>query len=413
MIAEPNKTVRFSILDIPQATNARYTGYYAVFMAYLVIHRQPLFVNSFDDSKLEYAMSEFLTTGILLENLMCQNRGKTIKEYLSFSVTIYCHCKLPDIGSRMKSCDSCMEWFHEHCETFNDKALLLTWFCRTCAIQHEKDVQPLFRTEDAQTSSRMDTNVSIDDEELPSSHTVTKESEADITNEEYDEMRFEDKFETEDFITKKDKVETEDFITKKDKEIDYLNNMAVVQGDITQLKVDAIVNAANEKLIGGGGVDGAIHRAAGPSLLMECQGLGGCEAGAAKLTAGYLLPSKYVIHTVGPRNQSKTKLRECYISCLKLASDYSLKTIAFPCIGTGVYAFPQKEAAIVAFKAVEGWLTNNDQNLKVIFCVYGDSDFKLYQKLLKPIERDQNTTAVDCVRSKGCIRSKDRKEVII
>ncbi len=162
----------------------------------------------------------------------------------------------------------------------------------------------------------------------------------------------------------------------------------LVKGDITKLEVDAIVNAANSSLLGGGGVDGAIHRVAGPKLLEECKTLGGCPVGGAKITKGYDLPAKYVIHTVGPVYHGKPNdavlLSSCYAKCLDLARKNSCRSIAFPGISTGVYGYPVAEAAKVSYNAVDEWLlTYSDYDIDVFFCCFSDEAFAEYEKLLK------------------------------
>jgi len=158
-----------------------------------------------------------------------------------------------------------------------------------------------------------------------------------------------------------------------------------VQADITTLKVDAIVNAANETLLGGGGVDGAIHRAAGSELLAECRRLGGCQTGEARITTGYRLPARYVIHTVGPVWRDglygePELLRNCYWYFLKLARQYKLKSIAFPCISTGVYGYPPDLAATVAMTTVREYQTSYEIDLT--FCCFSEATLTLYRMLL-------------------------------
>lgn len=158
------------------------------------------------------------------------------------------------------------------------------------------------------------------------------------------------------------------------------------KGDITKLKVDAVVNAANKSLLGGGGVDGAIHRAAGKELLAACRLLNGCATGDAKISKGYNLPAKYVIHTVGPiwsgSEDDAELLRSCYRRSLELALEYNLKSIAFPNISTGVYRFPKQEAGEIAIAAVQDFLSKNTSIEKVIFAVFDDENYAIYNSLL-------------------------------
>jgi len=165
------------------------------------------------------------------------------------------------------------------------------------------------------------------------------------------------------------------------------SRISVVFGDITELRVGAIVNAANSSLLGGGGVDGAIHRAAGPDLFDECEALGGCETGEARLTAGYDLPSRYVIHAVGPvyhggHSGEPALLRSAYESALRLATDEAIDSVAFPCISTGVYGYPKSAACEVALDAVSDWLDSHEFPREVVFCCFETEDFELYTQRL-------------------------------
>ncbi len=168
-----------------------------------------------------------------------------------------------------------------------------------------------------------------------------------------------------------------------------MTTLEVIQGDITKLDVDAIVNAANTSLMGGGGVDGAIHRAAGVELVRECMMLNGCKTGQAKMTKGYQLKARHVIHTVGPvwnggHRGEPDLLRGCYINSLKLAAASDLKSIAFPCISTGVYRYPADLAAKVAIESVREFVATPSSIECVIFCCFSEQDKERYEQLLKP-----------------------------
>lgn len=171
-----------------------------------------------------------------------------------------------------------------------------------------------------------------------------------------------------------------------------LNKLTVLQGDITRIEVDAIVNAANSSLLGGGGVDGAIHRAAGPGLLAECRTLGGCPTGEARITGGYNLPARHVIHTVGPvyRRQAQAEsarlLGNCYRNCLALAEQHQVKTIAFPAISCGVYGYPLEEACRVAVRTTCDVLQHSRILQKISFVLFSKPDYRLYTNYLDAIK---------------------------
>ena len=165
-----------------------------------------------------------------------------------------------------------------------------------------------------------------------------------------------------------------------------MTKLEVVQGDITEQKTGAIVNAANTTLLGGGGVDGAIHRKAGPDLLEECRMIGGCATGEARLTKGYLLPAPFVIHTVGPVWNGGAKkeddlLAACYRNTLQLAKQKGIKSIAFPSISTGAYRFPAERAAKIAVSTVRQFLDQAGEIEKVVFVCFSKQDFELYKKI--------------------------------
>ncbi len=171
-------------------------------------------------------------------------------------------------------------------------------------------------------------------------------------------------------------------------------DIEIIQGDITEMAVDAIVNAANTSLLGGGGVDGAIHRAAGPELKQECKGLNGCETGAAKMTKGYQLPAKHVIHTVGPvwhgggKNEEEL-LASCYRRSLELAQENHLETLAFPSISTGAYGFPIERASRIAVREVQEFLVHQKAVKKVIFVCFSGEDAEHYRQALNASQPDR------------------------
>lgn len=171
----------------------------------------------------------------------------------------------------------------------------------------------------------------------------------------------------------------------------YPESIEAWLGDITTLKVDAIVNAANSSLLGGGGVDGAIHRAAGPELLAECRTLGGCKTGEAKITKGYNLPAKWVIHTVGPvwhggDNHEDELLASCYRNCFRLTEEHGISGIAFPAISTGVYGFPLQRAAKIAVRETIDFIRQSGIPLRVIFACFSREALDTYERTLKSVK---------------------------
>ena len=170
---------------------------------------------------------------------------------------------------------------------------------------------------------------------------------------------------------------------------EILDKIEIRQGDITRLALDAIVNAANTSLLGGGGVDGAIHRAAGPELVKECRKLGGCPTGEARITKGYNLAARHVIHTVGPvysgKPRDKTLLTGCYQNSLKLAAENNVHSLAFPAISCGVYGYPIEEACKIAVDTTCSFLANNPSIEKVIFMLFSPGDLKVYQEYMRSL----------------------------
>lgn len=172
-----------------------------------------------------------------------------------------------------------------------------------------------------------------------------------------------------------------------------IDRIHIVDGDITRLNVDAIVNAANTSLLGGGGVDGAIHRAAGPDLVAECRTLGGCKTGQAKITGGYSLPARHVIHTVGPvwnggTNGEDELLANCYRNSLALAAEHYLRTVAFPAISTGIYRFPLERATRIALRETLGFLAQSSTPNEVTFVCFGRDVREGYESVVNELSRE-------------------------
>ncbi|XP_006817608.2 ADP-ribose glycohydrolase MACROD1-like [Saccoglossus kowalevskii] len=177
-------------------------------------------------------------------------------------------------------------------------------------------------------------------------------------------------------------------IVKKEKPLFCVNEtlnekVSIWRGDITTLEIDAIGNAANSSLMGGGGVDGCIHRSAGPTLKKECATFNGCKTGDAKITSGYKLPAKYVIHTVGPMGEDENKLESCYKTSLNILKKHSLRTLAMPCVSTGIYGYPNDKAGSVVLATVRNWLdVHGDSVDRIIFCLFLQEDVRIYESLL-------------------------------
>jgi O-acetyl-ADP-ribose deacetylase (regulator of RNase III) len=170
-----------------------------------------------------------------------------------------------------------------------------------------------------------------------------------------------------------------------------MDKIAILKTDITTLAVDAIVNATNSSLLGGGGVDGAIHRAAGPELLAECRMLGGCKTGQARLTKGYRLPARFVLHAVGPvwqggGHSEPELLASCYRSCFALARKHNLHTLAFPAISCGIYGYPIQQAVEIALSETFAELASNNSIEKIIFACFGDDVYSSYQRAIKKLQ---------------------------
>lgn len=173
-------------------------------------------------------------------------------------------------------------------------------------------------------------------------------------------------------------------VTPKYKPNTKINSkISIFQGDISTLEIDAIVNAASPGLLGGGGIDGCINSGAGRFLRKECESLGGCKPGNTKITKGYRLPAKYVLHSVGPLNKEKEVMKSCYTTCLELVESNNIKSVAFCCIGTGAYGFPLPEATQIACETIREWIEKNEDKIdRIIFCVYSNKELDEYTKTI-------------------------------